>query len=468
MRDLLPHLLAFLATWWLHAAVLITLALVGLRLAGPVAARTKERFLRVALLGSLVSVLVATAWPLAGPRIEALPARVSPATPLERVEPAAAWEVAPAALPVPPAVLAPPAPAKLQVTASTPVAPFPWLPAALGLWVLFALGATLRAVLSLRALRARLGVRTPVDDAGYLAALKRLSEGAGLHSAPKLTRFAGDGVPVVLGCWRAEISVPVHALTLSSSARDALLAHEVAHVKRRDAVWLRVYALLGALLPLNPLVRLATRRLRTLAEQICDEQAVAWTRDPIGLAECLVTAASWMGAPTRTHLVPAMARDSRMLKQRVDALLREQPVRRAPARLTLLCVALLAAPLLLPAVVEAGADELAKASPPMPRRAPVPPEEHKPAYATPLRMPRFPDPPELDPLFLELGLSALQQDVSALQREVRELLPLLERMPASPARDRLRSGLAARLQRIEAEMQAAIAAHAESKKEGAK
>ena len=62
MRDLLPHVLAYLATWWLHAAVLIALVAVGLYLAGPVAARTRERFYRAALFGSVLSVLVATLW----------------------------------------------------------------------------------------------------------------------------------------------------------------------------------------------------------------------------------------------------------------------------------------------------------------------------------------------------------------------------------------------------------------------
>ena len=466
MRDLLPHLLAFFATWWVHAAVLVSVVVVGLALAGPLAARTRERFYRLALLGSVVSVLAATAWPLLGPRFEAIPPHVSP----HALQDPASLEASPApattALPAAPMPVfsTPRVPPATPVVGAPSAPAFPWLPLVAGLWLCCAAFALLRAGLSLRTLRARLGTRTAVEDPDYVVALARLSRGAGLRRSPKLTRFAGDGVPVVLGCWRSEISVPVRALTLPGSARDALLAHEVAHVQRRDALWLRVYALFGALLPLSPFVRLATRRLRTLAEQICDEQAVNWTRDPIGMAECLVTAASWMGAPTRTHMAPAMARDARMLQQRVEALLERRPVRTAPVRLTLLVAALLATPLLLPTVVEAGPDKAAKTERPPVRRAPPFAAEPVPAprpHAERTAMPRVPDIPEIGVLFLE-------QEIAALRQEVTELLPLLERLPQSPERDHLRASLAARVERIEAEMQAALRAHAESRKEGAK
>ncbi len=466
MRDLLPYVLAFLGTWWLHAAVLIALVLAGLRLAGPVAARTRERFLRAALLGSLASVLVATAWPLMGPRFEALPARVSAATPVEQVEPAAAWDVAPAPLPVSPAVSVPLAPTKLQVQA--PATPFPWLPLALGLWLLFALATTLRAILSVRTLRSRLGARTPVNDPGFRASLDRLSQQAGMRRPPALTRFTGAGVPVVLGSWRPEISVPAHALALPSASRDALLAHELAHVERRDALWLRTYAAVGALLPFNPLVRMATRRLRSLAEQICDEQAVRWTHDPVGLAECLLTAATWLGTPRRTQLVPAMARDSRALKRRVEALLQAQPVRRAPLRTAFLGLALCAAPLLLPAVVEAGPDGSPADTPPA-RRPPAAVGEwlgeHKPVGCT---TPTVGGQERLEGLIHRLSLQQLDSDVTALRTEIEALLPLLDRIPASPTRNRLRASLAARLTRIEAQMQAIGAAPADTEKEGAR
>jgi beta-lactamase regulating signal transducer with metallopeptidase domain len=125
-----------------------------------------------------------------------------------------------------------------------------------------------------------------------------------------------------MGVLCPEICLPARTLSdLSPEQVEALLAHEVWHVRRRDALWLAVQGWIAALFFFQPLNALAQRRLRETAEVLCDDGAVSSKDRRLALAECLARIADWTLRPLPA-LVPAMAEPASLLGRRLRRLLR--------------------------------------------------------------------------------------------------------------------------------------------------
>src|SRR5262249_45086696 len=131
----------------------------------------------------------------------------------------------------------------------------------------------------------------------------------------------------------SEICVPTLALReLDPAQRQGMLAHELAHLVRRDPVWLTVVALIENVFFFQPLNRLARRRIQTEAELLCD----AWAADRMGsgipVAKCLVRVAEWIDAAPRPVPIAGMAEERSQLIERVRHLVEEGPVFPKPRR----------------------------------------------------------------------------------------------------------------------------------------
>jgi hypothetical protein len=141
-----------------------------------------------------------------------------------------------------------------------------------------------------------------------------------------------------------EVCVPRRALVaLDANAVEGMLAHELAHVVRRDPEWLAGFHLLSALLFFQPLNRLALRRLRESAEYLSDDWAVARTGAPVALAKCLASVAEWLTATPRITLATAMVeRRGSPLTRRVRRILGRDRAARDPQGWRTLAVAAVA------------------------------------------------------------------------------------------------------------------------------
>ena len=125
--------------------------------------------------------------------------------------------------------------------------------------------------------------------------------------------------PVVLP--NGAICVPRWVVdTLSPPQREAVLAHEMAHVLRRDAAWRIAGKLIARIGFLQPLNGLAIRRLDLLAELSCDDWAArhAGRRD---LADALYLCAGTLRTQRVPDLAPAMAAPRSPLMLRIVTLL---------------------------------------------------------------------------------------------------------------------------------------------------
>jgi beta-lactamase regulating signal transducer with metallopeptidase domain len=125
-------------------------------------------------------------------------------------------------------------------------------------------------------------------------------------------------VPAVVGWWKPVILIPTSALVgLSALQIEALLAHELAHVRRRDGWVNLLQAVSEVIFYFHPAIRAINRCIRFEREQACDDAAVAVTDDALGYARALAVLEQ-----TRTkRLALAATGDGRDLLRRIQRLL---------------------------------------------------------------------------------------------------------------------------------------------------
>ena len=155
----------------------------------------------------------------------------------------------------------------------------------------------------------------PADPDPDLAAL---AHRAGVRM-PALYTLPDVASPFAFG---RRIIVPEWAATaLDPRQLQAMLAHELAHVARRDPQWRLVIECWRAAFWFLPFAGFAQRRLDELAELACDAFAARQTGDAHAVAECLAACAERHFDNRVYTLMPAMAARGSSLIQRIDRLL---------------------------------------------------------------------------------------------------------------------------------------------------
>ncbi len=205
-----------------------------------------------------------------------------------------------------------------------------WPGLVLALWTTLGLAGVAGLLASWTCLRRRLLGRELLTHGPLHARFERLRERARVRTRVALSVSPRIAAPFSTGLFRPEVCLPRAVLTdLSGAQQEALLAHELAHLVRRDPAWFGVGFLIEKLFFFQPLNRLARRQLSELAELACDDWAVRWTGARLALASCLTEVAGWvLGEKRRLLAPPGLAGQRSRLGQRVQRLLDD---RRSPA-----------------------------------------------------------------------------------------------------------------------------------------
>ena len=115
-----------------------------------------------------------------------------------------------------------------------------------------------------------------------------LRMGLGGSGALPLKLHAGLSSPVTLGCWRPIVLLPASLLSgMPVAMLEALLAHELAHVRRWDYLANLLQSLVEALLFFHPVVWWLSSRMRVERELVADALAAQALDDPRQLATAL-------------------------------------------------------------------------------------------------------------------------------------------------------------------------------------
>ena len=122
----------------------------------------------------------------------------------------------------------------------------------------------------------------------WQAVADRVATRLGLRAVVRVVESRLVDTPTVVGWLRPVILLPIAAVTnLSPAQVEAVLAHELAHVRRHDYIVNVVQALAETLLFYHPAVWWVSRRIRTEREHCCDDVAVAICDDRVTYATAL-------------------------------------------------------------------------------------------------------------------------------------------------------------------------------------
>ena len=185
---------------------------------------------------------------------------------------------------------------ELEVSFSERVAN--WTPWIAGVWFVGV------ALLSLRLLFSWFQVRR-MGRAGISAVGDRvqslfddISQRLALRRVVRVFESSLIAVPATIGWLRPIVLLPATAITgLTDEQLTAVLAHELAHVRRHDYAVNLVQGVIETLLFFHPAVWLLSSRIRTEREHCCDDEAVSTTGKPTEYARALTQLATIGAAP---------------------------------------------------------------------------------------------------------------------------------------------------------------------------
>jgi beta-lactamase regulating signal transducer with metallopeptidase domain len=104
--------------------------------------------------------------------------------------------------------------------------------------------------------------------------------------------------PAVLGWFRPVVLLPVRALTgLTQEQIEAVIAHELAHIRRLDCFVNLFQIATETLLFYHPAVWWVSQRIRAERENCCDDEAIAVCGDAVNYARALTLMEEWRSAP---------------------------------------------------------------------------------------------------------------------------------------------------------------------------
>jgi beta-lactamase regulating signal transducer with metallopeptidase domain len=145
--------------------------------------------------------------------------------------------------------------------------------------------------------------------------------------------------PAVVGWFRPVVLLPLRALTgLTELQLRAVIAHELAHIRRLDAFFNLFQVAAETLLFYHPAVWWLSKRIRAERENCCDDVALSVCGNPAEYARALALMEEWRAAPSF-----AMAANRGPLASRVTRLLglteKGSSLRNAGLAFGILCLA---------------------------------------------------------------------------------------------------------------------------------
>jgi D-alanyl-D-alanine endopeptidase (penicillin-binding protein 7) len=130
--------------------------------------------------------------------------------------------------------------------------------------------------------------RIQACDPAWQARLSRLAERCGLGREVRLRVVDGLASPITAGWWRPVVLVPASLVAgMPPHLLEALLAHELGHVRRHDYLVNLLQNVIETLLFYHPAVWWISTRIRAEREQIADDFAARHLGEPRRLALAL-------------------------------------------------------------------------------------------------------------------------------------------------------------------------------------
>jgi Zn-dependent protease with chaperone function len=159
-------------------------------------------------------------------------------------------------------------------------------------------------------------------EAAWTTIVGRLARQLEIRQPVRLLQSARVHVPLVVGSLRPVLLLPAAALSgLTPRQIEAILAHELAHIRRHDYLVNLLQSGVETVLFYHPAVWWVSHAIRVEREHCCDDLAVRTCGDPVLYARALTTLETLRGDRFRV----AMAASSGSLLSRVRRVLGQRP-----------------------------------------------------------------------------------------------------------------------------------------------
>lgn len=162
-----------------------------------------------------------------------------------------------------------------------------WL---VGIWTLGVFVVSLRPLIGWRYARQlrRSGLTDVSDEIRQTVAV--LAQRLRIRQVVAVFQSSLVEVPCVIGAWKPVILLPAAVLTgLTTVQLEAVLAHELAHIRRHDFFINVIQTLVETLLFYHPGIWWLSNRIRQEREHCCDDQVIALLGDIAGYATMLLS-----------------------------------------------------------------------------------------------------------------------------------------------------------------------------------
>lgn len=210
----------------------------------------------------------------------------------------------------------------------------PWLPAACVCWSVGAVLAALRLVASWCLTCRVLARATFADDSSWQERVDRWRQSLGIDHFVRFLVSDSIDSPVVMGWLKPAILWPSSALTgIAPQVVDAIIAHELSHVRRLDVLVNYLQACVEVLFYHHPAAWWISSRIRVEREYCVDELSVRvlesnHSGSRLSYAQALLALEEWRASPTLS-----MAARGGCLLDRIQRLAGVQATPQSPARL---------------------------------------------------------------------------------------------------------------------------------------
>ncbi|WP_197062850.1 M56 family metallopeptidase [Hymenobacter sp. APR13] len=182
------------------------------------------------------------------------------------------------------------------------------MPVVVVAWLLGMLAMTLRFLSGLAYVQRLRRYRVAALPAEWQTRLDALVARTALRQPVRILASGLVPGPLVVGWLKPVILLPMSAASgMSGAELEAILAHELAHVLRRDYLFNLLQSVAEILFFYHPAVWFLSNCLRTERENCCDDMATELCGDSLVLAQALASLATLQHAPTRPALTPRLA-----------------------------------------------------------------------------------------------------------------------------------------------------------------
>src|SRR5688572_12572212 len=210
--------------------------------------------------------------------------------------------------------------------------------------VLFVLFRTIVARLRLVAVGRR---AVSLAEPRWRLRLRKAGEATGVSTEPvRLLASSDVPVPVTWGVWRPVILIPNAALRWPADRLQAVLRHELAHVRARDSAMRLAARVACALFWFHPGVWWLARRFEADAEEACDDRVLLSGIRASDYAEWLAASVPGVDASPVPAALALVRRSN--LRTRLAAVTDTRRCVAVPGRLGVLCTVILATVIVVP------------------------------------------------------------------------------------------------------------------------